>query len=176
MKEWLPRARDSPRPPGVGGSGARRVVGEKSRDSIARAADGACASGWLRTCVRAYVRACVRAYVRERERERAIVREQDGGRAAGDNDGDKARPADGRSERNKSRGGRREARRSKGVERSERTSAADGRRREWTSKCDGERTREKDGVALYQAGDVSQDRKSVAGILGLGLLHDNASC
>lgn len=55
----------------------------------------------VRACVRECVNACVRAYVRS-------YAEEDGGGAAGDNDGDKARPADGRSERKK-RGGRREA-------------------------------------------------------------------
>lgn len=96
---------------------------------------------------------------------------------AGDNDGDKARPADGRSERKK-RGGRREAavkERGEAARARERCGRWKERRREWASKCDGGRTREKDGVTLYEAGDVSQDRKSVAGILG-GLLRDNASC
>lgn len=68
---------------------------------------------------------------------------------------------------------RREEGGGKGVKRSERMSAErrerKKERREWVSKCDGGRTREKDGVTLYEAGDVSQDRKSVAGILGFTL-------
>lgn len=50
------------------------------------------------------------------------------------------------------------------------------RRREWASKCDGERTREKDGVTLYEAGEtyLSQDRKSAVGILGGFTVRDNA--
>lgn len=69
------------------------MVGEKSRESIGRAADGACASGWLRACACVCVRACVR--------ECAVMCEEDGGGTAGDNDGDKAKPADERSEREK---------------------------------------------------------------------------
>lgn len=63
LKEWP--LRDGLRPPGVGGSGARRVVGEKSRVSIA--ADGACARDGLQAyvcivCVRECVFLCVYVY------------------------------------------------------------------------------------------------------------------
>lgn len=146
VKEW-PLC-DGPRPPGVGGSGARRVVGEKSR--LARAADGACASGWLCTCacvVRMYVRACVRACV------------EDDGRAAGDNDGDKARPG-GRTESARKRRGASEEERG---ENERRTEKRENGRASATEEERGRRT----GVTLYEAGDISQDRKSVVGILGV---------
>jgi len=81
VKEWP--LRDGPRPPGVGGSGARRVVGEKSRVYIARAADGA--RGRRLDCARvraSHARVYVVLYVH------AYATRRDGGGAAGDNEGD----------------------------------------------------------------------------------------
>lgn len=69
VKEWP--LRDGPRPAGVGGSGARRVVGEKSRASISRQRLAA------HVCVtRVFVYVHAWKMVEER-------------RAAGDNDGNR---------------------------------------------------------------------------------------
>lgn len=108
------------------------------------------------------MRACVRTCDR--------MRVEDGGRAAGDNDGDKARPADGRSERKKRGGGRGSG--GEGAKRSarERENDADGGKRggeNGRASAMGEERGRRTGVTLHEAGDVSQDRKSVAGILGV---------
>lgn len=107
----------------------------------------------LMLCVHSYIRTCV-----EDGEER---------RAAGDNDGNR-RETDIRSERRKEQ--KREAM-VNGYGVRERSSGKAGRREEGKKKrenereCDGAIIREKDRVVLYEARDVSQDRKLISRIL-----------